>query len=389
MKESEKLTLIYHLSPLNDPRTGENIQHKFLDIVFMAVCAVISGCENWVEIADYAKVKKDWFTEVLHCSGPSPSHDTFRRVFCLLDFEEFQRGFASWSHEVKEALDIEEDQICIDGKRIRGSSCKSRSVKTLHMVNAWSTEASLCLAQHPTDKKSNEITAIPELLNLLDIKGCLISIDAMGCQKSLATEVVNRGGDYLFALKKNHKGLYSDIEELFRRNKVCKKNLLEEDSFKVGMVRAHGREEKKECHVLYLDRSETVPEFLPRKDWDGLKCLILLTGERCDKSTGEITKEKRYYISSTEKNAEDFLSSIRKHWEVENKLHWVLDVAFNEDGDRRWDEVSVKNFALLRQMCLNLLRHEPSKMSIKRKRRMSAMDNDFLLKVLFSTDPKT
>ena len=383
MEDHNKISLLIHLSGLEDPRPGENTVHNFLDILFMAVCAVISGCESWIEIEDYALTKKSWFSDLLSFNGKTPSHDTFRRVFCMIDFKEFQRVFSDWTAEVKKTLGIKDDQICIDGKRLCGSFSKGKAVEALHMVNAWSTEASMCLAQQPTDQKSNEITAIPELLSLLDLKGCLVSIDAIGCQKDIASSIVDQDGFYLLAVKRNQEKLSEAIKTLFTRNPSrSRTHKLQRDIFRIEEDNVHGRKEARNCHVLYVD--EKTPQFFPKEEWRSVTSLIRVTATRSIKATGETSKEQRYYISNAKKSAKEFNRCVRNHWQVENKCHWLLDVAFNEDSDKKWADESAKNFALLRQLALTLLKKESSKMSIKRKRRMAAMDNDYLIKVLFA-----
>ena len=371
-----------HLNHLEDPRTGKNIKHKFIEIIFIAICAVISGCECWTEIEDYARAKKKWLKTILGLKGGIPSHDTFRRVFCILDFESFQKIFMAWTQEIKTSLGVKDDQICIDGKSLRGSFCKSKAVKALHMVNAWSTGASLSLGQLLTEEKSNEITAIPHLLELLDLRGSIVSIDAMGCQTEIAKKIIEKNGNYLLAVKENQKGLFTATEILFERSSTVAQNGLPKNDYS-QTEQGHGRDESRSCRVLSLDKEVA---FFPESKWTDIESLIRIQSERVIQSTGEITKETRYYISNAKKSAEEFNGCVRKHWEVENKLHWILDVAMNEDDDKKWAEESAKNFSLLRQMCLNLLRKENTKKSIKRKQKWAEMDDDYVLKVLFSCE---
>ena len=333
MKTQSKAPILFHLSDLEDPRTGQNSRHNFFEIIFIAVCAVISGCECWTEIEDYACAKEDWLKNFLSLKGGIPSHETFRRIFCILDYESFQRIFTSWTHEVKKTLGIKKDQICIDGKTLRGSFNKSKLVKALHMVNAWSTSASMSLAQVATDEKSNEITAIPQLLDLLDLKGSLVSIDAMGCQTAIAEKIVEKSGHYLLAVKENQKGLHDAIEELFRRSSTTAKNGLPKSEFTETEENIHGRDEVRCCRVLYLEKEVN---FLPQSEWPNLYSLIRIVSERVIRSTGEVTSEVRYYISDSKKSEKIFNTKVRSHWEVENKLHWSLDVAMNEDYDKKW-----------------------------------------------------
>ena len=380
MKKTPHPLLMIHLSNLEDPRSGKNSQHNFIEVIFIAVCAVISGCEHWTEIEDYAHVKKRWLKSFLNLSGGVPSHDTFRRIFCILDFRKFQEVFIAWAQEVKIKLNITSDQICVDGKTLRGSFSHSKSIKALHMVNAWSTATAMTLGQEPTEEKSNEITAIPQLLDILNLSDCLVSIDAMGCQTEIAKQITEKGANYLLALKENQKGLYEATEELFRRSSTVALHLLPKSDYTETETNIHGRDEVRSCRVLYLEKEI---DFFPKVDWSNVHSLIRIQSERKIRSTGVLSTETRYYISDAKKSAKEFNENVRNHWHVENKLHWSLDVAMNEDRDKKWAKESAKNFSLLRQMALNLLKKEPTKKGIKRKQKMAAMDNIYLLKVLF------
>jgi predicted transposase YbfD/YdcC len=373
--------LLIQLSELKDPRSGQNNRHLFIEVIFIAICAIISGCECWTEIEDYGHAKREWLSTFLKLKGGIPSHDTFRRIFCILDFKNFQIVFINWAEEMRKDLKVKKDQICIDGKTLCGSFNKSKEVKALHMVNAWSTETSISLGQIPTAEKSNEITAIPALLELINIKDCLVSIDAMGCQTDIAEKILSKGGSYLLALKENQKGLYEATEELFRRSSTNSKKQLLKSEYEETERTKHGRDETRTCKVLTFDKEIG---FFPHEDWPHIQSLIRIESERINRSSGEISNEVRYYISDAIRTAREFNESVRKHWEVENKLHWSLDVAMNEDSDKKWAEESAKNFSLLRQLSLNLLKKEKSKMGIRRKQKMAAMDNNFLLKILFA-----
>lgn len=372
--------LLFHLSIIEDPRTGENYRHDFLEIIFITVCAVICGCENWSEIEDYAEAKKDWFLQFLELKNGVPSHDTFRRIFCILEFEEFQRFFINWTSEIRKKLNIKNDQICIDGKTLR-RCFKSRASKALHLVSAWSSGTSLSLGQVATEEKSNEITAIPQLLKILEINGCLVSIDAMGCQRNIADKIIKKGADYLLAVKENQKNLFDATEELFRRSSTTVKGKLKSDDYELSEKNSHGRDEVRKCRVIYFEKEVG---FFPHKDWTDVSSIIRVQSERMIRSTGEISSEVRYYISSAEKSADGFNSCVRNHWGIENKLHWSLDVALREDDSRIWAEESGKNFSLLRKMVLNLLKRDPAKKGIRRKQKIAALSDQYLLKVLFT-----
>lgn len=380
IKKKFKNPLLFHLSILEDPRTGENYRHDFLEIIFITVCAVICGCENWSEIEDYAEAKKTWFLQFLELKNGIPSHDTFRRIFCILEFEEFQRFFINWTTEIRKKLNIKNDQICIDGKTMR-RCFKSRASKALHMVSAWSSGTSLSLGQVATEEKSNEITAVPQLLKILEIKGCLVSLDAMGCQRDIADKIVKKGADYLLAVKENQKNLFDATEELFRRSSTTVKRKLRSDDYELSEKNSHGRDETRKCRVIYFEKKVG---FFPHKDWTDASSIIRIQSERIIRTTGETSSEVRYYISSAEKSADGFNSSVRNHWGIENKLHWSLDVALKEDDSRIWAEESGKNFSLLRKMVLNLLKREPAKKGIRRKQKIALMNDAYLLKVLFT-----
>ena len=379
---SKSSILLTHLLSVEDPRPGRNIRHNFTEILFIAVCAALTGCESWYQIEDFAEAQKKWFRSFLTLKNGTPSHDTFRRVFTLLNFKVFQKAFTSWTQEIKTNLNItEQDQICIDGKVLRGSLCKAKSMKALHMVNAWSKKAGLNLGQVCVDKKSNEITAIPKLLSFLNIKGCLVSIDAMGCQRDIAKEIVDRGGDFLLALKGNQEGLLEATEEVFRRSSTKKEQPVTKNRYS-ETEKSHGRKVTRVCTVLSLNKDEEI-EFFPHLKWPLIESLIRVKRETIKISTGKMTTETQYYISSQKSSAAFFNESVRSHWEVENKLHWSLDVSMGEDRDKKWFAESGKNFGLLRQFALNMLKKFPDKKkrSINRKKTMAAIDTHYLLKL--------
>ena len=249
------------------------------------------------------------------------------------------------------------------------------------MVSAWSSGTSLSLGQVATKEKSNEITAIPELLKILDIKDCLVSLDAMGTQRNIADKIVKKGGNYLLAVKENQKSLFEATEELFRRSSTTKKIKLRSDDYELVEKNKHGRNEVRNCRVVYLEKEIA---FFPHKDWADVSSIIRIQSERIIRTTGEVSSEIRYYISSSKKTAHEFNNSVRNHWGIENKLHWSLDVILHEDDSRIWAEESGKNFSLLRKMVLNLLKREPTKKGIRRKQKIAGLRDDYLLKVLFT-----
>lgn len=383
MAKSKKYELIHHLSQLEDPRSGENSKYKFIEILFISVCAIICGCESWTEIEDYGQSKREWFSTFLELKNGIPSHDTFRRVFCIMDFLKFQKIFISWMSELKKKLNIKNDHICIDGKTLRGSFSETNAVKAIHMVNAWSTGLSMCLGQMPTEEKSNEITAIPQLLDILNIEGCLVSIDAMGCQIEIAHKIKNKGGHFLLALKENQKGLLEATEELFRRSSTTWSGKPRMSEYIENETISHGRIETRTCRVLYL---ENEIGLFPHKTWPDINSLVRISSNRIKASTGETSTETRYYVSDANLPAKIFNEKVRNHWQIENNLHWCLDVSMGEDDDKKWAEQSAKNFSVLRQIALNILKKskDDKSRSIKRKQKMCAMDNAYILKVLFN-----
>ena len=369
MEKVADSSLFDFLSSLEDPRSGENVQHNITEILFIAVCAVLSGCESWYQVEDYAETKEEWLKSFLELKNGPPSHDTFRRVFCILDFERFQKVFFQWTQEIRKHLNIKaQDQICIDGKTLRGSINKSKSMKALHMVNAWSKNISLNLGQVCVENKSNEITAIPKLLDMLDIKGCLVSIDAMGCQKDIVEKIIDKGADFLLSLKGNQSGLFEATQEVFRRASTRKEQPMSKSTY-TEKEESHGRKVKRKCTVLTLDKDKKI-DFFPHVDWPSIVSLIQIKNERLKISTNELSKETRFYISSSQSSAKYFSEGVKTHWEVENKLHWSLDVSMGEDQDKKWADESGKNFGLLRQFALSLLKKysDKKKRGIKRKK---------------------
>ena len=371
--------LIDFLNALEDPRIDRTKRHELIDVLVIAVCAAICGAKNWVEIADFGEAKFDWFSKFLNLNHGIPSHDTFRRIFILIDAAEFVKIFIAWTQKVTEGTDLK--QLCVDGKTLRRSCQKVKSSSAIHMVNVWSTGASLAMGQLKSESKKNEIKTVPKLLDLLNLKGHIISSDAMNCQKKTAKKIVDSEGNYLLALKGNNENLYERVKERFElkgkgsRTGVIKSSYVQENV-------SHGRLEKRMCTVLTTKEDE-FPGINILKEWQSLKSIVKIVSERTIKTTGKTSTATRYYITSLESSAKEILNAVRRHWEVENKLHWVLDVVYGEDDCTSRTGFLAENFSTLRQMALNLTKLEPSKRSIRRKQKLAGWDEEFLLSILF------
>jgi predicted transposase YbfD/YdcC len=358
---------INYFSNLTDPRVERTKDHLLDDIIFIAIAAVICGAESWNDMENYGKSKESWLKGFLQLPNGIPSHDTFNRVFSTLDPQELEKCFLDW---VKSVAQITKGEvISIDGKSIRGSKEKG-SKSIVHMVSAWANANHMVLGQVKVDEKSNEITAIPRLLEVLVLEGCIVTIDAMGCQKEIAKKIIKKGADYILAVKGNQGSLEEGVKDTVRFAKPFDKDQ--------HVDTGHGRIETRRCY-LYSDFSH-IEE--PSK-WKDLKAIVKIEAERYIKSTGQTQKEIRLYITSCAGNAKMISSAIRAHWGVENSLHWVLDVSFGEDASRKRDGHSAQNFSILNRIALNLVKNEQSKKrSVKGKRLDAGWDNDYLLKIM-------
>ena len=356
---------------VSDPRKTINLRHPLINIIAITICAVISGAEDWVEIEYYGNCKRDFLGQFLDLSEGIPSHDTFSRVFRWMDPDEVANSFLIWTQAIYELT--EGEIIAIDGKCLRGSKDGRHGKGAIYMVSAWATSNNLVLTAERVANKSNEITAIPGLLSLLDIKGCTVTIDAMGCQTAIAEQIIEQGGDYVLAVKGNQKNLLGDITTTFKTQLPSDTDYVREHDD------THGRSVVRECWVTA--NPEIVRHINAYKPWSGLQSLVKITSRRG--SGPDLTVETRYFITSLPPDASLLLYSVRSHWRIENSLHWVLDVNFNEDYSRIRQDHAPENMALIRHAALNLLKHETTqKGGVKARRKRAGWDDSYLLKVL-------
>jgi predicted transposase YbfD/YdcC len=370
-----------YFAGMADHRHPSYITHPLPTIVGITIAAVICGAEDWYDVEDYGWEKKEWLGQFLDVSSGIPSHDTFNLFFQRVDAKALEQCFEQWVSEV--ATLAEGRIISVDGKTLRGSSESKGPGSFIHMVSAWCSENRLVLGQQKVSEKSNEITAIPALLDLLVVKGCLITIDAMGCQINIAETIASKEADYLLAVKENQAVLLDDIKEAFAHAPV-------KDSYKGSNV-GHGRVETRITSVI------DDLEWICRKDeWKNLSSLIKVVCTRYDKKTTRQETSERYYICSKKASAQYFGEAIRTHWQVENNLHWTLDVIFSEDASKKRAGNSAQNFSLISKVALNMIgNHQDTrnrgakKISAKRKRKMAGWNNDYLLEILLTLNYTT
>lgn len=369
-----------HKKPINsffeaiEDHRHHNRLHKLIDVIVIAICGVVAGADTYEQIENFGKKRKRWLSKFLDLPHGIPSHDTFGRIFERINPNEFQSCFKKWIISV--AKQTKGQVVAIDGKTLRRSHDRSNNKKAIHMISAWASSNQVILGQLKTTEKSNEITAIPYLLKLLDLSGCIITIDAMGTQKKIAETIIDKNNDYVLALKENHKTLYEDTVAFFNDMESMKKQgySFEEKTTTDG---DHGRIETRK-YVTTAD----IDWLHDKESWPGLQSLGMVDSIR--EMNGESSHEKRYYISSLGSNAERFGEAVRGHWGIENSVHWVLDIAFREDESRIRKGCGPENFAAIRHIALNLLRTDKTfKGSIKSKRLNAAMDPRYLEHVMF------
>jgi predicted transposase YbfD/YdcC len=362
--------LISKFAQIEDPRCDWRVEHKLLDILVIAVCAVIGEAESFEDIALYGRCKRDWLARFLELPGGIPSHDTFRRVLMLIDPERFERCFLDWVRSVFRLDAAASRQIAIDGKTVRRSFDRRNGRSPLHLVSAFAVEHGLVLAQRATDAKQGELTVLPGLLDGLDLRGCLVSLDALACRPEIAEQITSRGGDYLLALKGNQNKAHAEVKRWFEAPAFGRGATLRPcfDAFDDS----HGRRVRRRVFAC----TELEPLAAVQR-WPGLTAVLAIENIRGINGSGKVTAEIRYYLSSSKLPPAQL--AIRSHWAIENGLHWVLDVGFNEDASRVRERTAARNLALLRRIALNLARADSTlKASLKGKRKSAAWDNAFM-----------
>jgi len=364
------LSITSHFKKLKDPRRRHRRIHALQNILVIALCAVIAGAQDWQEIETFGRKRRQWLKRFLDLAEGVPSHDTFERVFNRLNPQAFQGCFRSWVQAIQEVLHIR--HMAIDGKTLRGSG--SAKLGPLHLVSAWATSQRLSLGQVAVADKSNEITAIPALLELLELKGALVTIDAMGCQKDIAQKVIERGGHYILTVKDNQPHLLEDIHNSLLKAAEAGFAGMDHDTYET-QERGHGRDEQRHYTVLH-----NVEGLRHKEEWAGLTTIGMCATQRT--VAGKTSEDLRFFIGSKKASAKVYGKALRNHWGIENNLHWQLDVNFGEDHNRVTKRNAAENLALLRRLTLSLLQAHPAKLSIAKKRFAAALDPDFLEEIL-------
>lgn len=382
MQTHPKLSLIEHFKDLTDPRVDRTKDHDLIDVLIIAVCCLLCAGESFNDMEDFGKAKHAWFKGFLKLRNGIPSHDTFNRVFQALDPKQFLECFLRWTQSVRQA--VPQEIVALDGKALRRAMNKSESPR--YVVSAWAESNNLVLGQLKVDEKSNEITAVPELLRVLELAGCIVTVDAMGCQKKIAKEVIEADADYVLALKGNQETVHEEVKSFLDssleeqkkprpKGAVISQEVLALKSCQT-LEKDHGRIEKRTYY-----QSDYLDWFADKNKWEGLRSVGMVESTR--EVDGQVTTERRYYLSSLKSDVQTFARAVRGHWGVENKLHWVMDVCFREDQSRAREGYAAENLATLRRLALNLLKRETTKKrGIRGKQLNASWDHPYLLRLL-------
>jgi predicted transposase YbfD/YdcC len=366
-------TIHKHFADLKDPRINRTRKHPLINIIFIALIAVICGAEDWVSIERFGKARRNWLKRFLDLKNGIPSHDTFNRVFSLLDSATFCKSFMMWAQTLADKV---KKVVALDGKSLRATKDEINGLGPLHLVNVWCCENQLVLGQEAVSDKSNEITAIPLLLDMLEIEGAIITTDAMGCQKEICKKICEKEADYVISLKGNQGNLHKDVALYFKsiRSGQLKCEAMDHETIE----KDHGRIEERKYYAMPL------PEGLHSDGWKNLRTIVMVSSKRTTRE--KVEAEERYFISSLDANKIiDIAHAVRAHWQVENSLHWRLDVSFNEDRWRSKQGNAAANMALLNKMALNLLKKEQtSKVGVKNRRLLAGWDEEYLAKVILT-----
>lgn len=368
-----------HFGTVDDPRVDRTKRHLLIDILVIAICAVVCGAEDWVDVEAFGKAKEKWLKKYLELPHGIPSHDTFGRVFARLDPEQFQTSFLKWVRAVMRVTDGQ--VVALDGKKLRRSYDGGLDTAGIWMVSAWATANRLVLGQVKVDEKSNEITAIPSLLEVLDLKGCLVTLDALGTQKEIVKTIVAKEAEYVLPVKENQAHLYAEIRATFDEALAVNFHQVPHETYQT-VNKGHGRWETRQCWLI--TRADYLNALGERLAWRNLNAIAMIRSER-KVGTEPAVVTTRYYISSVTGDAQRVLTAVRSHWGIENELHWSLDVTFHEDLCRIRKGAGPQNFAVLRHIALNLLKREKSaKLGLKGKRLKAGWNEAYLLKILLN-----
>src|SRR5262245_11070243 len=382
MQAKEHAPLVTALAAVPDPRRQcKNLRHPLVDVLVVGFCGVLCGCDDFVELEAFGRKKEDFFRRFLELPEGIPSHDTFRRVFQAVCPQALQRALIQWLQGIRQAAPAAGEVVAIDGKTLRRTFDRAQSLGALHLVSAWATANGLTLGQVAVDAQSNEITAIPRLIELLDLKGCVVTIDAAGCQKDIAAQIVAKEADYVLTLKENQPTLHEQVSDYFLEQ-LEKEGPGRKLRHHREVEQGHGRSEVRETFVAPAPK-----EMVASAAWPGLATVVLVIRHCVDHATGKTSDQVRYFLSSLPARVKRLARSVRQHWGIENGLHWVLDVAFHEDRMRQRDRNGIENLALLNRLAVSLLRQDKTiKAGVKCKRKAAGWDDDYLLHLLFDCD---